>query len=340
MKDQMKPSPRRWPNPEQILLLRAALLQGDDSLTAWQAWRINADFDRLPPGGFGLLPMLAYNLKQQGINDPLLDTCHGIHRRTWAQNQTYLRSIAALVQGLQESDSAYLLMGDILLAMVYYPAPGLRNISHNHLLTPAIQTDGIQAQLKQAGWQPQPAKRRLDRFMTIAYGQAQRYQPPGQELALHWHCLPTDSTLAFPPDIWQNSQRFTVNGMTIRGVDPTNLLLWICSQGLVQCWRDGAVQWLADAFMLLRTTLDEIDWPRLLTVATQRTFTFRMRTALETLHQYLDTSIPRSVLQTLATRPVQPIEAWEAKLYMRLPRTMGQLLALWSAYQRRNIPYP
>lgn len=79
--------PGRQPTEQQTLLLEAALLQGKPALAAWRAWRLTADLDQLPPGGFGLLPLLAYNLQVQGVRDPLLDKCHGIHRRTWTQNQ-------------------------------------------------------------------------------------------------------------------------------------------------------------------------------------------------------------------------------------------------------------
>jgi len=38
------------PTPNQTLLLRAALLQGEVGVEAWQAWRASVDFDQLEAG--------------------------------------------------------------------------------------------------------------------------------------------------------------------------------------------------------------------------------------------------------------------------------------------------
>ena len=61
-----------WPTPEQELLLRAALLQGEASLKAWQEWKSTLDFDHIDPGSQRLVPLLYHNLQRQGVQDPLM----------------------------------------------------------------------------------------------------------------------------------------------------------------------------------------------------------------------------------------------------------------------------
>ena len=89
----MKSQAGPWPNPQQELLLRAALLEGEAALSAWQQWQAEADLDHLDYGSFRLLPLLYQNLQRHQIKHPWLPTLKGIHRRTWYQNQLRLQSL-------------------------------------------------------------------------------------------------------------------------------------------------------------------------------------------------------------------------------------------------------
>jgi hypothetical protein len=328
---------QQQPSEQQALLLQAALLQGEPALAAWRTWRVDADLDQLPPGGFGILPLLAYNLQGHGMIDPILDKCHGIRRRTWTQNQLHLRQVASLIQSLQDSGSTHLLLGDLLLALRDYPEQGLRMINQVQLLTPASQATAVQTQLTEAGWQPQQQKPSWRQLPPVDDNPPRLFRKPGNGLALHWYSQSSKGYSPLPTDVWQNAPSLPLNSVTTHGVNPTDCLLWVCSRGIVDFWRFGAIQWLVDALMLLRNGQPTIDWSRLLNGMTQQAVTVRMRAALHTLQNVLDAPIPSSVLQTMVTNPVRSFEQWEAQIYTRLPRKAGRLLALWPAYQRRKI---
>ena len=328
------PSPWRWPTEQQILLLHAALLQEEPALAAWRTWRVTADLDQLPPGGFGLLPLLAYNLQPLGISDPVLDKCQGIHRRTWTQNQLYIRQVASLLQALQEGQVKPLLYADVLLALAYYPAQGLRMIQRVHLVTSAGQATAAQTRLNQAGWRAQQTPRAWVRGLVVGGAYPQHLQQTGSDLTLEWQQA---SPNAYPPlaaDLWQQANPVVINGVATHGVSPTDLFLMVCTQGIADLWRFGAVQWLADATMLLCTAA--IDWAKLVALATQQAFSLRLAAALQGLHQWVDAPIPAASLAAITMLPVQPFERWEAQCYQQLPSTIGKGSVLWLAARRRR----
>lgn len=325
---------RRQPTDQQRLLLHAALLAGEQALTAWRAWHLTADLDHLPPGGFALLPLLAYNLQPQGINDDLLNKCQGIYRRTWTQNQLHLQSVSTLLRSIQDAGLTPVLTGDLPLALLYYPTQGLYAINQLQLWTPAAQAAAMQRQLTQAGWQRQQTKQDWLYRLGVA-SPTHRFRRQGEDLVLQWRTL-TVSEEASLSALRQNSQPLTINGVVATSVNPTDLLLWVCSRGIVDFWVYGTVQWLADALMVLRSSIDEIDWPYLVEQATQQAVALRLSSALQGLQEWVDAPIPPSVRQAVAGLSVQPFEGWEARLCQRFPSKAGKLISLWSERQRTS----
>lgn len=86
-----------WPTPEQKLLLRACLLEGKETTEAWSEWRSRVDIQVLDRGSLRLLPLLYWNLKRHGVNDPLIDRFKGIYRFSWYKNQMLFQAMEALL---------------------------------------------------------------------------------------------------------------------------------------------------------------------------------------------------------------------------------------------------
>lgn len=322
------------PTVQQTLLLCAALQQGDAALAAWRAWRVNADLDQLPPGGFGLLPLLAYNLQRLTIVDPLLDKCQGIHRRTWTQNQLYLRQVATLLQTLQDDQITLLIEGEVLLALAYYPTLGARMFQQVQVVTPAEQERATQAVLAQAGWRPIPTAKAWLRKLVIGGTQPRHFQQTGSDLTLCWQQASPNTYPPLAADLWQRGQPLVINGVASQGVSPTDLFWMVCTQGIADLWRFGAVQWLVDATLLLRT--GAVDWARLLEQVARQAFTLRLTAAVQGLQQWVDAPIPAEHLSTLMALPVHSFERWEQQYYQRYPSPIGKGGALWAAGQRHR----
>jgi len=73
-------------SPSNLLLLKAALLDGDAAIAAYRAWRPTLDLETISDGQQRLLPLLQSNLTRLGIEDPLADRFRGIRRYFWLRN--------------------------------------------------------------------------------------------------------------------------------------------------------------------------------------------------------------------------------------------------------------
>ena len=61
------------PTKEQELLLKAALLKGEEAIKAWHEWKTCVDIEFIDHGSNRLLPLLYFNLVQNDINDPIIN---------------------------------------------------------------------------------------------------------------------------------------------------------------------------------------------------------------------------------------------------------------------------
>lgn len=331
-------APPLWQQPtaQQMRLLQASLGEGEPALSAWQAWRASADLDHLPPGGFGLLPLLAHNLQRHGVTDPLLNKCQGIHRQVWSRNQLHLSAVLPLCQRMNEAGILPIVYADTALMLFHYPQSGLRAVDAIHLATRGEQTVAMNRLLREGGWQQRPTRSRWwrpggqtsNRPQLFASGQ-------GTATLLQWQPLSADDPTLITCTA-SDGGPLTMQGVIVGCLSPTALLLDTCARGIVAQHRYGAVQWIADAVMLLRHAQPPIDWTHLLARTSQTAVTLRMRLALHALHAIIDTPIPAPVLAQLQTLPIQSFERWEVQLPDRLPTAVRSLLTRWVDRQRNR----
>jgi hypothetical protein len=90
-----------WPDDIQELLLRAALLPGDDGASAWAAVRPRIDIDRLPGELHRLMSALSKALVACGVNDPELSRLKGVYQFSWYRNQLLFADGARLIGALE-----------------------------------------------------------------------------------------------------------------------------------------------------------------------------------------------------------------------------------------------
>jgi hypothetical protein len=82
-----------WPTADELLLLKAALLDGNAALDAWHEFgAANAGIDHLEGDAYRLLPQLFRSLQSLGLEEPALGRLKGIYRHAWYANQLLLRA--------------------------------------------------------------------------------------------------------------------------------------------------------------------------------------------------------------------------------------------------------
>lgn len=75
-----------WPDEQQELLLKVALLEGDAARAAWRSWRAQARLSQLDNASHRLLPLVCHNLRKLQMVDSLLPELEDIHRYFWLRN--------------------------------------------------------------------------------------------------------------------------------------------------------------------------------------------------------------------------------------------------------------
>ena len=295
-----------WPTPQQTLLLRAALGDGE----AWRRVRPSIDLDTLESEALVLLPLLHSQLVAAGVDDPLLPRLRGIHHRTWYVNQLRLDRAAPAVAALQAAGAEPLLVNSFELVVAYYRDLGARSVTALNVL---VRPDRFDAALRALG---DVARRGRD-WASFAGAD-------GDEWVVRRRLV--DEFARDVPDLWDEAVALELGSVAAAALSPTDELLAVCLTGArARPWR--SLVWLADAATILRVSGDAIDWPRLVESAMRLRATLRLRDALTFLRTELDAPIPESVVNELERVPVKRRDALAHRLAARgAPESMTRFL--------------
>src|SRR5215831_10266794 len=126
-----------WPNPQQELCLRAALLPGEAGFGAWRQARAAAEPDRMDAGSQSLLPLVYRNLAGRGADDKLSADLKDRYIATWGQNQRIYHAVLPLLQGLEGAGIDAVVLKGLALVARFYRDPGLRPMADVDVLVPA-----------------------------------------------------------------------------------------------------------------------------------------------------------------------------------------------------------
>jgi hypothetical protein len=314
------------------LLLRAALLDGPESVRAWQGWIETTRIDRLDAGSQRLLPLLGHNLRRQGIQHRALDVFRGFRRRSWSRNQVLFHEASAAVTALRGAGLETMILKGAALAVRYYEDPGLRPMDDVDLL---VRPEGFlpaTRQLEELGWIPRARLTGLAaeaRFRTRAVHFMSR---GGGRLDLHAHVLPQAPAAGADRACWKAAIAARLEGAETLVLDPADQLLHVLVHGLA--WNEiPSLRWVADAALTLRKT-PGLDWDRLLGQARGRENVLALREALGYLRGLLNIPVPRGVLLSLDRTPVSRRARREFRISARPPGLTGELPRHWHIYLR------
>lgn len=315
------------PTPRQELLLRAALLQGDDAIAAWHEWNKSAGPEPLDGGSHRLQPLVFLNLTAQGFDDPALLPMRTLYRQTWARNQVQMRRWAKALVTLNEAGIPIMLLKACALIPLYYKDPGARPTGDLDVMVPtARDSDALQV-LDRAGWQS--VHRKLDemsdpyRRRHYAHTLANR---EGIFLDLHRHLLYFETRLDADESFWAGSIPLTFEGINARALNPADQLLHACAHGTP--WNPvPPIRWVADAVVLMRSA--EIDWARVVQQAQEHQVILIMRNTLEYLRDTFAVDVPDDTLSRLRQLPVTRSEQVLYEIAVRPPEEHSTVLKLW-----------
>ncbi len=308
MPDDRGVSGHLWPSAEQRLLLDAALRDGAPAFAAYRTWRARVDLD----AEFGyhtlrLLPLVYDNLQRQGLRDPLMGRLKGVYRRAWYETHRLLHQVRPVVAALVEDGVPLLLLKGAPLVLDYYGNHALRPMADVDLVVTPGDLDRALAVLRSLGWRT-PVEPDADvlRFRHAV----QCLGPGGAEMDLHWHVLYEAGSEAADADFRSTLEPLDFLGCAVRQLDPTGLLLVVIVHGLR--WNhETPIRWIPDALTILRRRGADIDWDRLLRMATSHRLTHRVGLGLAYLADAFDAPVPRDVVARLRSLELSLVERIE-----------------------------
>lgn len=284
---------RLWPSDEQLLLLRAALLDGEEAVMAFQDWRsgidLEAEFGR---PALRLLPLVCANLLRLGVDDPLLGRLKGVYRLTWCENQRMFHKMQPVLAHLRNGGVDLLLLKGVPLVLSYYRSHALRPMSDIDLAVRLEHLDRALGLLAELGWRgdtPAPTAEDL-RYRHAWWCE----DGAGGELDVHYHLLRDCLNPAADRWFWSAVEPVDFLGVETLQLEPTALLFHTLLHGIR--WNEETpIRWIPDTLAIVRERGEAIDWDRLLDFAAAQNMTHRLALGLIYLAQNFGLKLPEAV---------------------------------------------
>ena len=308
-----------WPTDQQELLLKAALLTGEESIHSWEKWIASVDIDSIDWGSQRLLPLLYKNLQSQGVSHKEFDKFKGVYRQAWYRNQMVLYDMAEVIGKLHQAGIRTLLLKGAAMIIIYYKDPGLRPMGDFDLLIPSrdlIQV--INFINENEVMQPLFGADQLSDYHISNTKHYQYLSHAGVKVELHHHILFETNDPDADQDFWAGAMPIKIGDVPTLALHPADQLLHTCIHGLP--WNiTPPLRWVADSFWILQNT-PMMDWDRLFHQAKKFNVLFSIREALLYLHHLVSAPIPASVLEHLHNLKVSSPDRMEFNQYNNSPQ--------------------
>lgn len=325
------------PTELQELLLKAALLEGQEAFAAWCEWNRREGLAQLDSGSFRTLPLVYWNLEKHGFQHPLMGMLRGIRRRAWYENRLLFRRLAPVIEMLHRAGIPTLLLKGAALALLYYPDPGLRPMGDLDVLVPEAQALQALRLLESQGWKEKGKNAGRFRFRESDLGflhSLSLFHRDGREIDVHWHVLYLASFRGADQPFWEAGVPLVFEGIPARALCASDQLLHACAHGPM--WNPiPPMRWVADAITVMMSL--KIDWQRLVMLAERFRIVAPVREGLEYLATVLAAPVPTEVLASLRRSKVSRPEELEYQHMCKPWRLQGPLeimLATYGIYTR------
>ncbi len=321
-----------WPTREQELLLKAALLKGNESITAWKSWAASVNFDQLDYGSQRLLPLLYKNLTDQNVDHPALNIYKGFYRMTWYKNSLIRHRINGVLRLLDAHNIPVLLLKGAALVPLYYKDWALRPMNDFDLYV--SKKDAFKAfnLLCQSGWKP--VESMIDELDLLNRHSGTLIDNSGIEFDLHWqimHQSGQDDDINFI----KNTEKMDFGDTRVSVLSPTDQLFHVLIHGAR--WNETApLRWVPDSMMILKAAGPLIDWKRLVKQGRAMYLTVPLIKTLLYLHEVFAAPIPETVIYKLKHFKPSFTERLEFLTNSRPRSLLRDTSYLWFAHVRSS----
>ncbi len=295
-----------FPNGDQELLLKAALMDGEPAAEAWKVWRKRVDFELdVDRGSLRLLPLAYQNVKRLGIEDTILNRLKGIYRRAWSENQRIVYECGNVLRLFRDAGIDTIVLKGIPLTIRVYENYAIRPMADMDILVPYSRTAEAVELLKKKNFILENENRlshNLEYSRSIGFVDEKKEI----EVDLHWRAISQAKSLSLDHLHWKDALPLEINGLQTKSLCPTDELLLTIAHGMRRN-PEPPIRWVADAVMLMRKEDSKIDWKRLLDLSIQYREFLKMKKAFEYLQNVFDIGVPELFIDQI--KHLQPTYA-------------------------------
>lgn len=312
-------------------LLRAGLLPPVRAREAWDRWRAAT-------GGFAdaadgkLLPLAEWNLTFGGGGTAGFRGEPGFVELAWLRSERLVAEARGALEALAHAGVKAVVLKGLALAHLYYPRRSLRPMADVDLLVGPEAWDAARRVVEELGWSrraPEPASRR-------AHLHAETFTLAGEiELDLHAHALLESCAPRADDGFFERSVPFAIDTTRAFTLSPADHLLTVCVHG-IRFSRVPAVQWAADAALVVRGAGDAMGWGTLVAEARTRDLALPVSTALRFLARELEVAVPADVLGELDLSGRGLVRRFELAARAGPPRLGAGLFLHWRTFARER----
>ena len=304
--------------PQHRLLLRAALLDRDAAVPAFEAWHEQADWTgNFDAGTFQLLPQLYANLDRCDYDAPIMGRLRGLYRNAWYRNQQLLALLQNLIERLESNGIRTMLLGDGALMHGYCISPGTRNLGALDILIPAGHVAAASDIMAAESWQTA-----TDSSGDLRYRQHACFTHGDKHLCTLYWFTPPRTGLSHETS-WERARPARLNGIATLIPDAPEMLLHQVRHGLTE---QGIPTLPGLAAAAIVATTADMDWSSVTRLAGENFLELKLFMALTTLKAQLGTPIPDTVLSGLGEQEVSLAEKLELRAAQRRPESRDNFL--------------
>lgn len=250
-----------YPDTHQTLLLKAALLEGDEARACILAWTTMVDLAQVDWASQRLIPLLYENIRSQGMEPEHNDLLKGVHRYWWFRNTRNISRLKKVITHMQQHGVAkIMLLKGAAMASFYYGNVALRPMNDIDILVKPGEACAAMESLLEADFKPLSLYRGPVSAQHI-YAHFTRmgfFHPDYGELDLHWEILTSHNNPAFDASVWGNAERRDLDGLAIHTPCAADLLIHVIDHGLMENVMQP-IWWVADAQAII-DQVPQLDW--------------------------------------------------------------------------------
>jgi len=332
------------PTKEQELLLKAALLKGEEAIKAWHEWKTCVDIEFIDHGSNRLLPLLYFNLVKNDINDPIINRYKGTLRKTWYKNQLLISELKTLLTIFQQAGIKTIVLKGMALILKYYPNYGLRPMNDIDVMVPVNQIPEALLVLEKEGWISKSqiifeskeykkfTRKKIDKQYFSVYASVNFVNNLKKDFDLHGHILHQNTKDDADNIFWETAHAYKINNdLNTHILCPTYFLFQVIIHGLRK-ENITNIRWIADSYTIIANS--QIDWDRLSVMADVQGLNIYLIYGISYLKELLNIPVPEDWFKELQNIHLSPKEYRYFRMENKGNSKFFLYLSLWFRHSR------